>query len=417
VTARLKRGIMLETAQADARAALQDYRRMFPTGVQPRWPSTVQPLSDALSAGVRTPLLVLAAAVGLVLLIACANIASLLLARTAGRRRELAIRTALGASRREIVAQLLTESATLSLAGGVLGLGLGLTAVRAFVALYPLEPLGAGAGVVGLPRIGDPSAITIDWRVLCFTIAVSMLTGILFGLFPALRSSRTDLSVALKESGNQSGRGVDRARLRSLLVIGETALAVALLIGAGLLIRTLIALRAVNSGFDASNVLTMQMSVAEARLMRGTGMDRLIRDGLRRIDALPGVESSAVSCCLPLETVWQLPLIVQGRPLRGRSHAYAGWTFVSPGYFETLHVPLLRGRTFTERDDASAQGVVIINETLARRLWPTGDPLNDRLLIGRTLDPAYDKDPVRQIVGIVGDVRDITLDRPPRPIM
>jgi putative ABC transport system permease protein len=189
------------------------------------------------------------------------------------------------------------------------------------------------------------------------------------------------------------------------------------LVGAGLLIRTSLALRAVNPGFDSHNVLTMQMSVSETRFLKGTGMDQFIREGMRRIDALPGVESAAVSCCLPLETVWQLPLIVQGRPLTGRFHAFAGWTFVSPGYFETLHIPLLRGRTFSDRDDASAPGVVIINETLARRLWPNSDPLNRRLLLGRTLDPAYDKDPVRQIVGIVGDVRDVALIRPPRPIM
>jgi len=161
----------------------------------------------------------------------------------------------------------------------------------------------------------------------------------------------------------------------------------------------------------------MQMSVAEARFMKGNGMDQFIREGVRRIDALPGVEGSALSCCLPLETVWQLPLIIEGRPLNGRFHGFAGWTFVSPGYFEILHIPLLRGRTFTERDDVSAPGVVVINETLARQLWPNGDPLNDHLLIGRTLDPAYEKDPVRQIVGIVADVRDVALNRPPRPIM
>lgn len=305
----------------------------------------------------------------------------------------------------------------LSLAGGTFGLALGLTAVRAFVALYPRNPLGAGAGTVGLPRIGDASAIVVDWRVLCFTAAVSIITGLLFGLLPALRAARADLSLALKESGNQSGRGAQSTRLRSLLVTAEIAVALVVLIGAGLLIRTSLALRGVNPGFDAHNVLTMQMSVAEARFMTGIGMDQFIREGIRRIDALPGVERSAVSCCLPLETVWQLPLIVQGRPMDGRPHAYAGWTFVSPGYFETLRVSLLRSRTFTERDDAWAQGVAIINETLARLLWPNGDPLNDRLLIGRTLDPAYEKDPVRQIVGIVADVRDVALNRPPRPIM
>jgi len=218
-----------------------------------------------------------------VLLIACANVASLLLVRSAGRGREFAILAALGATRRHIVRQLLAETGVLSLAGGALGLGLGLAAVRAFVTLYPLQPLGAGAGTAGLPRISDPSAIAIDWRVLSFTVAVSILTGMLFGLFPALQVSRADLALALKESGNQAGRGVRHARVRSLLVIGEIALALVLLIGAALLIRTSIALREVNPGFDSQSVLTMQMSVAEGRLMQGNGLDRFLREGIRRV--------------------------------------------------------------------------------------------------------------------------------------
>ena len=417
VTARLKPGVTLDAARAQIRTLAQDYERLHPSGIRRRDDSNVLPVIEAISGEVRLPLLILAGAVGLVRLIACANVASLLLARSAGRGQEFAIRAALGATRLQIVGQLLTETGLLSLAGGALGLGFGLAGVRAFVALYPLQPLGAGAGTAGLPRISDPSAIAIDWRVLSFTVAVSILTGMLFGLFPALQVSRADLAVALKESGNQAGRGVRHARVRSLLVIGEIALAMVLLIGAALLIRTSIALREVNPGFDSHNVLTMQMSVAEGRLTEGNGLDRFLREGIRRTEALPGVESSAASCCLPLETVWQMPLIIRGRTLNGRFHAFAGWTFVSPGYFETLKIPLLGGRTFRERDDASGPGVVIINRTLARRLWPNSDPLNDQLLIGRTLDPAYDKDPVRQIVGIVGDVRDVAINRPPRPIM
>jgi len=194
-------------------------------------------------------------------------------------------------------------------------------------------------------------------------------------------------------------------------------LALVLLIGAALLIRTSIALRSVKPGFDSHNVLTMQMSLAGARFQQTSGIDQLVRGGVERLDSVPGVEAAATSCCLPLETVWQLSFIVQGRPLNGRIHGVAGWTFISPGYFDALKIPVLRGRAFNERDDATQPGVVIINQEMARRFWPNSDPLNDRLLVGRTFGPEYDQDPVRQIVGIVGDVRDVGLNRNPRPAM
>jgi predicted permease len=161
----------------------------------------------------------------------------------------------------------------------------------------------------------------------------------------------------------------------------------------------------------------MQMSIAGARFEQTSGVDQLVRGGIERIDSLPGVEAAATSCCLPLETVWQLSFIVQGRPLNGRIHGVAGWTFISPGYFDALKIPVLRGRAFTERDDATQPGVVIINQEMARRVWPNRDPLNDRLLVGRAFGPEYDQDPVRQIVGVVGDVRDVGLNQNPRPAM
>jgi predicted permease len=201
------------------------------------------------------------------------------------------------------------------------------------------------------------------------------------------------------------------------LVVSEMTLALVLLVGAALLIRTSIALRSVKPGFDSHDVLTMQMSLAGARFRQTSGVDQLVRNGVARIDSLPGVEAAATSCCLPLETVWQLSYIIAGRPLNGRIHGIAGWTFISPGYFEALKIPILRGRAFNARDDAAQPGVVIINQELARRGWPNSDPLNDRLLVGRTFGPEYDLDPVRQIVGIVGDVRDVGLNRTPRPAM
>ena len=238
-----------------------------------------------------------------------------------------------------------------------------------------------------------------------------------FGILPALQASRSDLIAPLKQNSGRSATVFGQTRTISLLVICEIALAVMLLIGGGLLVRTSIALRAVNPGFDSHNILTMQMSLAGARFAEGSGVDQLVRNSIRRIEALPGVQSAAISCCLPLETTWQLPFIIVGRPLDGRFHGFAGWTFISPAYFEVLHIPLLRGRAFTEQDNFSAPGAVIINQTMARQGWPNTDPLDDLLVIGRTMGPEYEKDPIRQIVGIVGDVRDVGLNRKPRPIM
>jgi predicted permease len=395
-----------------------EYRRTFPGSVGPTGSFTVLRLRDAMVGDVRPTLLVLAGAVGFVLLIACANVASLLLARAVSRKREIAIRSAVGASRGRIIRQMLTESVALSLLGGALGVVLGSIGIRAFLSLYPRTPLGVALNPVNIPRIGQTgSAVALDWRVLSFTILVSVLTGVLFGLLPALQASSTDLSTALKESSGRSGTGFRQSKTRSILVISEMTLALVLLVGAALLIRTSIALRSVKPGFDSHNVLTMQMSVAGARFQQTSGVSQLVRGGIERVESLPGVEIAGASCCLPLETVWQLSYTVVGRPLNGRFHGVAGWTFVSPGYFEALSVPILRGRGFTERDDGTQPGVVIINQEMARRGWPNSDPLNDRLLVGRGFGPQYDADPVRQIVGIVGDVRDVGLNRPPRPAM
>jgi predicted permease len=419
VTARLKPGFTIETAKADLQLVAETYRRTSPGVLRPKDDFTALPLRDALIGDVRFPLLVLSGAVAFVLLIACANVANLLLVRATSRRREIAIRAAIGAGRGRIIRQMLTESVALSLVGGALGLALGTAGIRAFLTLYPRTPLGPSpVNPINIPRIGETgAAVTLDWRVLVFTVLVTVLTGVLFGVLPALQVSRADLNAPLKESGGRSGAGFGQTKTLSLLVICEITLAVILLIGGGLLIRTSIALRAVDPGFDSHSVLTMQMSLAGARFAQASGVDQLIRDSIRRIDALPGVQSAASSCCLPLESVWQLPYIVAGRPLNGRFHGFAGWTFISPGYFEVLHTPLRRGRTFTEQDNAAALGAIIINETMARLGWPNSDPLNDRLLIGRTMGPEYEKDPVRQIVGIVGDVRDLSLNRKPRPAM
>jgi putative ABC transport system permease protein len=202
-----------------------------------------------------------------------------------------------------------------------------------------------------------------------------------------------------------------------LIVISQVALALMLLVGSGLLVRTSLALLAVNRGFEAHQVLTARMAVNGTPFETQAGIEQLQREGIGRLRVIPGVAVAAVACCVPLETVWQLPFIVDGRPLSARWHGFAGWTFVSAGYFEALKIPLIRGRTFTDHDGAGASGVAIINEAMARQFWPTGDPLQDQLLVGRGIQADFQKDSIRQIVGIVGNVRDQALNRPARPAM
>ena len=325
---------------------------------------------------------------------------------------------AVGASRVRIVRQLLTESILLSFAGGVLGLGLGLTAIRALLASYSGNPLLGRLNVINIPRLGEHgAAIALDWRVLAFTVLVSLVTGVLFGLFPSISASRVDLNTLMKENSGRSGTGLRQNAVRAILVVSEMALALVLLVGASLLIRTAIALRSVDPGFQSRNVLIMQMSLAGKRFERTSEIDALVRTGVEQIHSVPGVAAAAVSCCVPLETVWQLSFVVEGRPLNGPFHGFAGWTFISPEYFDAFKIPILRGRGITTRDLVGSPGVVVINQAMARRYWPNSDPLNDKLIIGRSVRPEYQNDPPRQIVGIVGDIRDVGLSRDPRPAM
>jgi putative ABC transport system permease protein len=295
----------------------------------------------------------------------------------------------------------------LALAGGVLGLALGLIGIRALLPVYPGS----------IPRVGPHGAyVSIDAHVLGFTLLASLVTGILFGLIPAFQASRTDLTSVLKESGGRSGTGFRQNKARSLLVISEMALALILLIGAALLIRTYLALRAVDPGFDHRNVITMQMSLDGPRFEKTSGLANLVRDGLPRIQALPGVVAASTTCCLPLEGGYGLPFIIAGRPLEGPSHGGGNWRTISAGYFDVFKIPLLRGRAFTERDDGTAPPVVIINQAMANKFWPKGDPLNDRLIIGKGVGPEFEE-PARQIIGIAGDSRDNGLNRNPAVTM
>ena len=334
--ARLKPGVPLQAAQAALKLAAGEYKRKFPNSMGPNNAFTVEPMQQTIVRNVRTALLVLLGAVGCVLLIACANVANLLLARATVRAREIAIRAAIGAGRGRIVRQLLTESVLLSLIGGALGLALGAFGVRALLALNPGN----------IPRIGtDGSGVTLDWTVLGFTGLVSVLTGILFGLVPALQASRADLNSTLKETGSRSGTGLRQNITRALLVISEMALAIVLLVGAGLLIRTFAALHRVAPGFDSHNVLTMNTSLAGSHFDRTAAISDLARQATERIEALPGVEAAAGTCYLPLEGGMGLPFLIEGRPLtNGPVHGGAGWAYVTYRFFEVFKVPMVRGR-------------------------------------------------------------------------
>lgn len=408
VSGRLQPGVSIEQANAQLKLASDQFRREMPNAIGPQNRYGVVSLKEMTVGGSRTPLFILLAAVALVLLIACANVANLLLAKASGRKREFATRVALGASRWQIVRQLLAESLLLSLSGGLLGLILGYVSVRLLLSV----------NVGGLPRLGhDGAAVALDSRVLLFTLGLSLLTGILFGLVPAISASRTNLVTHLNESGSHTGIGFRSANFRSVLVVTEIALALILVIGSTLLIRTYLNLQAVNPGFDTHNTLTMAMSISGDRFQTSAPVAQIIRNGRERIKTIPGVLEAAAANGLPLQGAFGMPFDIVGRS-KGRSPFTGGASYfsISPGYFDAFKIPLLRGRAFTENDDASAPGVIIINEAMAKQYWPKGDPLRDRLQKAPG-DKGPFAEPSRQIIGIVGNTRDDGLNRDPNPTM
>ena len=381
VVARRKPGVTLGMANAQLQLAADEFRRKFPNIMAPRDGFAIQPFQEALVSDVRPSLLVLACAVGFVLLIACANVANLLLVRATSRKREIAV---------------------LSVLGGALGLALGLAGVRALLAVNPGD----------IPRIGEHgAAVALDWRVVAFTALVSLATGVLFGLIPALDVSRADLTATLKSGGGRSGASLHQKKTRALLVVGEVALALVLLVGAALLIRTFAALSAVDPGFDRHNVLTLRMSLAGSRFRKTSEVNQLVSDAVRRIEALPAAARAAASYSLPLEGVFGIPYNIVGRPSTGARYDGRGWMAVSPGYFDIFKIPVLRGRVFTDRDDGAAGRVAIVNEAFARNF-----PLAERLILGQGYGPEFEE-PARQIVGVVGAVHDFGLNRDPQPMV
>ena len=409
VAARLKPGITVPQANAQLRLAADQYRRAYGSdALGPEDGFSVISLQESMIGDTRTPLLVLLGAVGLVMLIACANVANLLLARAASRKRELATRAALGAGRGQIVRQLLTESLALSLTGGVLGLILGFVGVRLLLSINP----------GGLPRLGeDGSAVTLDVNILLFTLAVSVLTGILFGLVPAIGASRPNLAATLNEGGSRSSMGFRSGKLRSALVVSEMAMALILVIGAALLIRTFQKLEAVDPGFETHNLVTMAMSVSGDRFQKTGPVAQVIRDGRDRIMAIPGVVEVGATNCLPLAGGFGMGFDILGRPKGdSTSSGGAGFYSISWSYFNAFKIPLVRGRNFTEHDDGAAPGVVIVNQAMAKQYWPNSDPLKDRIQIGAGAGPAFAEGP-RQVIGIVGNTHDEGLNRDVSPIM
>ena len=413
VAGRLKPGVSIEAARANMKIAGEQFREANPLWMDKTEGVAVLPLQEDVVGDVRPALLILVGAVGFVLLIACANVANLLLARAAGRQKEIAIRTALGAGRWRLFRQLLSESVLLATVSGVIGFAIGAWGVRVLLALSPGN----------LPRINDEQHVgalvtALDWRVLAFTLAVSFLTGILFGLFPALQVSRLDVNSILKEASGRSGSGLRHNRIQSTLVTAEMALAVILLVGAALMIRTFVGLRAAPPGFDPHGVITMQTSLTGGRYDNTVKVENMMRLAVERIEALPGAQSAAACVMLPVEGGIDLPFLIEGRPPANGAQ-FTGdeqWRFITPHYFSVFRIPLLKGRVFEERDTGKSERVVIINQAMARKYWPKEDPVGQRISIGKVLGADFDE-PTRTIVGIVGNARETGLSDSDHPVM
>ncbi|MFL6207319.1 MAG: ABC transporter permease [Pyrinomonadaceae bacterium] len=404
VIARIRPGVSYAQAQAEvaslASAIGAEHMGNYPRG----FGAKLRPLHEEVTGAVRTPLFIIFGAVGLVLLIACANVANLLLARAAARGREMAVRAALGASRWRIIRQLLTESVLLAFAGGTVGLLLALWGVDLLVALAP----------VGTPRVEE---IGLDLRVVGFTCAVAFVTGVLFGLAPALQASKTDLNTALKEGGRASSDGPRRQRLRGLLVAAEFALALMLLVSAGLLVKSYARIQAVSPGFDPEHILTMRLVLPDTKY-KDLGAQRTFYDSLfARLRALPGVEAVGGNNLLPFAGGGgSRSMLIEGQPVPpGAPHPEEQLRFVTPGYFAALHIPLLRGRDFSAEDTDTAPPVAVVSRAMAARYWPGAEAVGKRIAysgIGQGGTPKW-----IEIVGVVGDIKHRSLAEAERPMI
>ena len=399
VVTRLKPGVSLAQAQTEMDTISQRLAQNYGES-NSGWSVRLTELRESLVGKLRTSLLILLGAVAFVLLIACANVANLLLARAVSRQKEIALRTALGASRWRVVRQLLTESALLSVVSGVAGLALSLWLIKLLIAITPPNT----------PRLDE---IRIDWRVFAFSLAVMVFAGLLFGLFPALQTSRPNLNETLKDSGQRGLETGGRNRVGSLLIVSEIALSFVLLAGAGLLIKSFMHLREINPGFNPDNVLTMRLALPWTKYKQGSPRAQIYKQLVDQVKATPGVQSAAATLSLPLRgdnfNVGR-GLIREGRPMTADQETNARYFAVTPDYFQTLQIPLKAGRTFTEQDTLDTTKVVIVNETMARTLWPGENPMGTRFTIW------HDEKFAREVVGIVGDTKD-SLDEETGPQM
>jgi len=398
LVARMKPGVSLDRADAELAVLNQRYREQHPTAPD-AGPGIVmqgQSLRELVVGNVRAKVLMLSAAVGVVLLIACANVASLMLSRALARKREIAVRTALGASRGTLIRQLLTESLMLACCAGVLGVGLSWMATRAMTVW----------GATQLPQ-GIPMAM--DSRVLLFTIVVSCLAGMFFGTVPALQLARADPNSALRAEGRGLSAGYKRAQTKNMLVIGQVALSLLLLIGAGLLLRSFVWLLRVDPGFDAANVLTMNISLPTVKYAKAEQQISFFDEAVRRVSALPGVQSAAVSAALPLSFKRISPVLAQGQPDAPLAQRpFIDIEAISPEWFRTLRVSLMTGREFTAADNQQAPKVVVVNETLAREFWPNDNPVGKHVTVGRSTVPA-------EVVGVAADIKNKGLEQNTQP--
>jgi putative ABC transport system permease protein len=393
VVTRLKPQVSLSQAQAEMDTISQRLAQNY-AETNTGWGVRLLELRESLVGEFRVALLILLGAVAFVLLIACANVANLMLARAIYRQKEIAVRTALGASRMRIVRQLLTESMLLSVVSGVAGFTLSLGLTKLLIGITPPNT----------PRVSE---IGIDLRVFGLTLAIAVFAGLLFGLFPALQTSRPNLNDTLKDSGQRGSQFSGRNRTGSLFIVSEIALSFILLAGAGLLIKSFLHLRDINPGFNPDNVLAMRLTLTPGKYKQGEPRAQIYKQLVDRVQATPGVKSAAAVLSLPLggdRFGVGRGLIREGRPLTPEEQTIAQYLPVTPAYFQTLQIPLKAGRVFTDQDTLETTKVVIVNETMARRLWPNESPIGRRFTVWR------DEKFPREVVGVVGDTKE-SLDK------